>query len=60
MSFDLVVSKAMEVDQAGLIEYKLSQIIEAHSNDVKALACTEAGALVSGSRDEFVRMFVEK
>jgi hypothetical protein len=50
----------MEVDQPSAMEYKLSQIIEAHSNDVKALACTESGAIVSGSRDDFVRMFVEK
>jgi hypothetical protein len=52
----------MEVDspQDQKVEYKLSRIIPAHSNDVKALAVTEVGAIVSASRDEWVRMFVNK
>ncbi|KAI6183461.1 hypothetical protein M3Y97_00491700 [Aphelenchoides bicaudatus] len=50
----------MEVDPHTGLEYKLSQIIEAHTNDVKALSSTETGALVSCSRDDYVRMFVEK
>lgn len=51
----------MEVDHLKTnVEYKLSRIIEAHSKDVKSLAITETGAVVSASRDEFVKMFIER
>lgn len=51
----------MEVDPpTERSEYKLSRIITAHSNDVKALAVTDGGAIISASRDEWVRMFVDK
>ncbi|KAI6217184.1 hypothetical protein M3Y95_01232300 [Aphelenchoides besseyi] len=40
--------------------YKLSRIIQAHTNDVKCITTTVSGAIISGSRDERVKLFVER
>ena len=41
-------------------EFVLNQIIEAHKGDVKAVATSKSGIIVSGSRDETVKIFCSK
>ncbi|KAI6221872.1 hypothetical protein M3Y99_01527700 [Aphelenchoides fujianensis] len=41
-------------------DYQLSRIIAAHTNDIKCLTSTVSGAIISGSRDEKVKLFVER
>lgn len=41
-------------------QFSLSQVIEAHKSDVKALATTTSGIIISGSRDENVKVFVTR
>ncbi|KAI6181928.1 hypothetical protein M3Y98_00882200 [Aphelenchoides besseyi] len=52
------LTTAIEVEKPPA--YKLSRIIQAHTNDVKCITTTVSGAIISGSRDERVKLFVER
>ncbi|KAI6238984.1 PFU domain-containing protein [Aphelenchoides fujianensis] len=41
-------------------DYQLSRIIAAHTNDIKCLTSTVSGAIISGSRDEKVKLLVAR
>jgi hypothetical protein len=49
-----------ETPQQTKTEFSLSRIIQAHKSDVKAVLATPQGTLISGSRDETVKLWVER
>uniref|UniRef100_A0A0R3RH49 PFU domain-containing protein n=1 Tax=Elaeophora elaphi TaxID=1147741 RepID=A0A0R3RH49_9BILA len=50
----------MEVRQESEKKYEFSGIIAAHTSDVKCIVATNLGQIISGSRDECVKVFSER
>ncbi|CAG9534252.1 unnamed protein product [Cercopithifilaria johnstoni] len=50
----------MEVREEGGEKYEFSGIIAAHLSDVKCIVATNLGQIISGSRDECVKVFSER
>lgn len=50
----------MEIREESGKRYEFSGIIAAHLSDVKCIVATDLGQIISGSRDETVKVFSER
>lgn len=56
----LEIFRLMEVHEDSGEKYEFSGIIAAHRSDVKCIVATNLGQIISGSRDECVKVFSQR